>query len=117
MCSDPKLPVKEKIDPQKFYDDLLKAYPIRGKTAMGYWAYFTQGRSDCMPAQSVRTLKWITKMMKKYSLDKDEMIKILMGNSLQNRKTVPTKKKEKLEQREQELTQHIKINEGMGIFD
>ncbi|KER05907.1 hypothetical protein AAA799E16_01407 [Marine Group I thaumarchaeote SCGC AAA799-E16] len=124
LCSEQKQNPKERINAEEFFNDISKAYSIRGKTALGYWMYFMKGRSDCMPAQSARAIKYVTKMLANYDIDFEELSKVISKSSPSAKKKIlPLSKKgvTPIHTRERNLLEKSGIlpdfSGKMGIFE
>lgn len=123
LCHEQKQKPKEKINVYALLNDIKKAYGIRGKTALGYWMYFMKSRVDCMPVQSARALKYLTRILSKYDLDYDELAQVMYENMQSARKKVSSKKKKIAPApiREEKLVQKSGIlpdfSQKMGFFE
>jgi len=77
-CTAKKVKPKQMMDPEVFYQKCLKGYTQRAKTAIGYWAYLTHGKKECLPANNVRCLNWINKMVSTYGIDIDKLSEVIV---------------------------------------
>ena len=120
MCRENKNEIaKEKISAQEFFDDITKAYTVRAKAALGYWSFFRKGNAKILPAQSIRALRYITKMLEKYDVNFEELEEIVTKHTNGTRKKVHPKYSQKsAAQRESELVgKNMDLTPNMALFD
>ena len=120
MCRENKNEIaKEKISAQEFFDDITKAYTVRAKAALGYWSFFRKGNAKILPAQSIRALRYITKMLEKYDVNFEELEEIVTKHTNGTRKKVHPKYSQKsAAQRESELVgKNTDLTPNMVLFE
>lgn len=76
LCSPINKPHKQQIGAESIWEELSKTYTNRAKPALQYWLYFVKGKKDALPADKVRAVNFLTKLLEKYDTDVDHLEKI-----------------------------------------
>lgn len=112
-CTAKRESPKQKLDARVFYDDCVKAYSTRAKTAMGYWNYFIKGNPNALPANSIRAINWINKTVGKYDIDDEKLSEIIQGEIKRDKRKKNNTQKYKL----QSIQREKQVVEKSGILD
>lgn len=88
---------KQKISSERFFEEFEKTYTNRAKPALQYFLYFVQGKTDALPSDKQRAVRFLQKMLNKYDLSIQELTELAISEKKLNRKRRYTHHDQELE--------------------